>query len=244
VGAGAVAQSATPPPSTALVTQLVTAGLARDARLEVVTSGDVRKQLELEGEKQSAGCDEGSSACLAEVASALGATLVVYGTLGEIDGLQILTLNLFDSTASAPINRVVVQDASLRGLTARIDGATQELVATYFANRPAGARVKLLVMDLDSTSSAREADTVSPLLIAGAATAGVGVVVAGLGAGGLVLGALADGAADDLALSQADAKQKYAERNTWGALGFGGLGVGAAALAAGAALVVAATVVE
>src|SRR4051812_10419633 len=79
-----------------LVTELVTAALSKEPKFDVIASADVRKQVELESQKQVAGCSEQAS-CIAEMAGALGASVVVYGSIGQLDDVIILTLNLFDS---------------------------------------------------------------------------------------------------------------------------------------------------
>src|SRR6185437_8457381 len=79
-----------------LVTELVTASLAKSPQFDVLASADMRRQIEMEAYKQAIGCTEKAS-CLAEVAGALGANVVVYGSIGKLDDVIILTLNLFDS---------------------------------------------------------------------------------------------------------------------------------------------------
>ena len=132
--------------SAALVTDLVTAALAKEQGFEVLSSGDVRRQLELEANKQMLGCDANASSCLAEIAGAMGAQLVVYGKLGQLDDVVVLTLNLFDSTQGRAAGRVAMREPSLNALSAKVDGAVHELVAPFVARTGgAGATTKLLV---------------------------------------------------------------------------------------------------
>jgi hypothetical protein len=110
-----------------LVTELVTTSLSHEPRFNVLASGDVRRQLELEANRAAIGCDEQAS-CLAEIAGALGAKLVVYGKLETLDDLVVLTLNLFDSSASQAAGRVAVRASSLKDLAEKVDGAVAELI--------------------------------------------------------------------------------------------------------------------
>src|SRR5438552_1724168 len=59
------------------LTSLITAHLARYPQLDVMSSVDIKRLVDLEAQKQSAGCDAG--ACLSELAGAMGADLVFFG---------------------------------------------------------------------------------------------------------------------------------------------------------------------
>lgn len=74
----------------------------RQAGLTVVTQGDIGALLGLERQKQLLGCSDDSSACMAELANALGTDVVVLGavaTLGQ-DALQV-TVKLIASMDGA-----------------------------------------------------------------------------------------------------------------------------------------------
>ncbi|MDP2341219.1 MAG: hypothetical protein Q8O67_09690 [Deltaproteobacteria bacterium] len=73
--------------------------------LEVITGADLRTMAGLEADKAAAGCDEGSASCLAEIASALGARLVVSGQVGALDDNIFLQLSLFDAQAGRAVAR-------------------------------------------------------------------------------------------------------------------------------------------
>jgi hypothetical protein len=78
----------------ATLTSFLAARAARFEHARVVSSADVRELAALQGEKQAAGCDD-DGACLAEIAGALDAQLVLTTRAGKIGGTWIATLQLF-----------------------------------------------------------------------------------------------------------------------------------------------------
>ncbi|HEY4220937.1 MAG TPA: hypothetical protein VGO62_06330, partial [Myxococcota bacterium] len=84
-----------------LIDELVTQSMARFDKYAVVSSADVRQLASFAANQTEAGCD--SSSCLAEIAGAMGARYVVFGNIGKLGDLTIITLSLFD-TASASAN--------------------------------------------------------------------------------------------------------------------------------------------
>ena len=83
--------------------------------------------IELESDKERAGCDDDS--CLADLAGALGARYVIYGTLGKLGSRYVTTLNLFDAELGKAINRSDVQADSMDVVSDRLDAALQDLIA-------------------------------------------------------------------------------------------------------------------
>jgi hypothetical protein len=71
---------------------ILSAELAAYSALDVMSNADVKRLLELEGQKESVGC--GDASCLAEIAGAMGARLVVFGSLGKLGDKLIVHLNL------------------------------------------------------------------------------------------------------------------------------------------------------
>jgi len=89
------------------VAALVSADLATYRDLNVIDGADVKTMMELEGERQQVGC--GDSSCLAELAGALGARLVVFGSVGVLGSKTVLHLNLFDSQTGQSVGRQFVE---------------------------------------------------------------------------------------------------------------------------------------
>lgn len=110
------------------ITGLSAVILADDRRLDVLSGADVKRMAELEGEKQALGCTNDAS-CLAEVAGAMGAGLVVYGNGGKLGTLLNINLNLFDAAQARSVGRVAVQAKSLEELPEKLRPALAQLVA-------------------------------------------------------------------------------------------------------------------
>lgn len=236
--------------SAGLVTDLVTAALAKEPAFEVVSSADVRRQLELEAEKQASGCDA-NDACLAEIAGAMGAKLVVYGKLGSLDDVVVLTLNLFDSSQGRAAGRVVVREPSLKAISDKVDGAVHELVAP-FVKDAGGARTKLLVLDVEAPKRLDGAGPVvvddeapgDPLFTGGLVGVVGGAVTGVVGAGLYGVAVLIDGDADNPDHDAVRANELYDQRDVVGKVGLGVGAVGALALVVGAGLLGVAVVTE
>lgn len=231
-----------------IVTGLVTTALANEQRLEVISSADVRRQLDLEASRQSMGCDVNASSCLADVAGAMGARLVVSGQLGTLGDVVILTLNLFDSNAGAAVGRVSIKEASLEAVGGRVDAAVAQLIAPFMQSLPpaAGQRARVLVLDIEPPTASTSTTTTtapppaasSPLFSIGVGGLIGGAVVAGVGGVLLVIASGKDGEADK-ANNAVAANALYDDRDVFGGWGFSSLGVGAVvAVAGGVALAV------
>jgi hypothetical protein len=112
-------------------TSLMSVALAKLDRLDVISSAEVKKMAELEAGKQQVGCD--STGCLAELAGAMGARLVVFGDAGRLGSLTILNLSLFDAEKATSVNRVSIKAAALEELPEKIEVAARELVSPVLA---------------------------------------------------------------------------------------------------------------
>lgn len=196
----------------ATLTSVVTVALGRHENLDVISSADVRRALELEGDKRSLGCDEQTS-CLAEIAGAMGARLVVFGQVGDLEGELVLTLNLYDSQAASAVGRVLERAPDTRRLGTQLEPAVDRLVARTLAAAKPSERIKILVLDLvpgaaaatgaaEAKASGSADDAPTPWLLYGAgATAGVAAVAVGVGAvlGGMNVAELDAGTKEPLA---------------------------------------------
>lgn len=240
-----VLAAAISPDEGALLTSLVAAAAGRDGRADVLASEDVRKAVEVEASQQMMGCS--ASSCLAELAGALGARAVIYGSVGDLGDAKVLTLNIYDSAQGRSGGRAVVRGRTVDELAAGLDAAVLELMTSWQRdNKQAGGeRPRLLVMDLDvragsATPAAAEPAPSGPsgLLVAGAGTAAIGL-------GGVILGIVLDRVAanvhDDVttntALGAKEANARFDERDTLSLAGAVSLGVGAAVAVVGAGLI-------
>jgi hypothetical protein len=225
----------------ASLTGLVVAALSAESSFEVVASEDVRKQMELEAERQTAGCEAASTSCLAEIAGALGARVVVYGSLGQLGETLVLTLNLFDSSDPSASGRAVVRETTIDLVANGVTPAVRELVAAYRRTHPAveGARERALVLDLEGTyTPPTPPEKENTLLVPGIAAAGAGALFGVAGAVLLVVSGLAHAEATAPATLQKDVPGAYDRRDVTGWVGTAVSALGVVGIGAGIALVV------
>lgn len=116
--------------------------------VEVLTREDLRKAAELDAERQAMGCDAHS--CLAELAQAMGAGIVVYGSVGTFGDALTLELSAFDADGASSRGRKVLRATDLGALSDVAVAATRELVGTSTA----GETRRVLVLDLELRNAA------------------------------------------------------------------------------------------
>jgi TolB-like protein len=104
----------------------LTARLAEAGGHAVISADDVSSLLAGEADRQSVGCaDDG---CLAEIAGALGARLVVLGQVSRLgDGLT-WTSTLLDQREGTVVRRVVMKGRSAQALLAQAEEVAMALV--------------------------------------------------------------------------------------------------------------------
>jgi hypothetical protein len=104
---------------------------------EALSSSDLASLVDLEVQKEAAGCDD--SSCLAEIGAALGARFVIYGRVSRLDDQVLLNLNLFDSAAAKPKGRTLLQAGSAGEIAQKIPGALPRLFGDDADKSPADA---------------------------------------------------------------------------------------------------------
>ena len=142
--------------------------LSNDQRLEVLSTEDMQRALDVEAQKSAMGCSADES-CLAEIAGALGARLLFYGTVGKLGALYVVNVSLYDAVEQRSVGKETIEDAELSALLPGVRGAADHLVGRRFGEAP-----------VEASSGP------NTLLLAGAGVAGLGVVVAAVG--GVVAG--------------------------------------------------------
>ena len=195
------------------VTAEIARTLAEPSTVNVLTAADLRRLASLESDKQAMGCE--AQSCLAELANAMGAEYVVFGTIGRIDEQVMLEVSLFAAVAARPVGRRDVKAPSLSVLLKRtpreVHALAGELLPPY-----AGP-------DIDEPAAP------SALVVAGGITAGVGTLAALVGAAGA--GFAAGRVLDDKA-----AARERNDAKTVGAIATIGAGAGGALVAIGVGL--------
>ena len=185
------------------LSELTTTAAARHKVFDVISSADVRRALEFEANKQIAGCSAEVTSCMAEIAGAMGARYVVFGSVAAIGSQILLSLNLFDTKLATSAGRVSVKAASVDDLLGRVDAAVDVLLAPAEAESqsspsPLGAgatpeRTRLLMMDLEHTTKPAEPPPppVGGSSVVNAWSTGIWMLLGGSGAvvlGGLLVG--------------------------------------------------------
>jgi TolB-like protein len=132
----------------------VAVALGSDARLDVLSSEDVRRVISVDAEKRAIGCTADS--CLAEVGSALGARYIVHGSIGAVGSTTVVHLNLFDTEGNRAIARETAEETDINQLLPQVRAATARMRATMLG---------------DSSS-------LPPFVIVGGVVVGVGVIAA------------------------------------------------------------------
>lgn len=110
---------------------ILSAELAAYAALDVMSNADVKRLLELEGQKESVGC--GDASCLAEIAGAMGARLVVFGSLGKLGDKLIVHLNLYDSSKTASVGREFIEAKDVGEMPALLRPKLRSLLSRTYA---------------------------------------------------------------------------------------------------------------
>jgi len=106
---------------------------------EVTSSRDVDKMLGLEEEKRLMDCTRDDS-CLAELAGAMGAEVVVFGDAGTLGEVLVLNVTFFNARRGRALKRVSIQTPGIDDLQAQLEtglqGAIEEVLsALYFDER-------------------------------------------------------------------------------------------------------------
>lgn len=210
--------AATPTPEVAATLTEVTAVAAASVEgTEVLSSRDIEKIIALESQKQLAGCS--ASDCLAEVAGALGARLVLFGELGALDNQLVLTLNLYDAEAARSVARQLVRGPGAAALSEGIPAAARSLLEGHLAavaTRP----VRVLMMNIQTTTTVAEGGTPAPTS-GGSVLGPIGLVTMGVSGAVAVVGGIvgvialdSDAKANAAETTQRAAKDLYDTRDT------------------------------
>jgi hypothetical protein len=132
------------------LTGIAAQGAAENSNADVLTSGDLKTALDLEAQKQLASCGEGSS-CMAEIASALDADVVVTGTLLAVGEGLTLQLAAYDAKKAASAGRRVLRAPTVDAFAAELEASTRGFIAPLLRERAEHKKLRVLVLDFDAT---------------------------------------------------------------------------------------------
>jgi hypothetical protein len=153
------------------ITGLAAAVLSEDARLEVLAGPDLRQMIDLQAQKSDSGCDTNASSCIAELAGALDAKLVVIGNVGYLGDLLNLNLVLFDQATGQNAGRRAVQAKNLSELSTSMRAPLKNLIGSALGDAP-----------VEAAPAQSSSSTGLYALIGGAGAVVVGGVLLGVGA--------------------------------------------------------------
>ena len=111
------------------ITSTVAAAVSRRRGLNVLTAQDVKNLVDIEAQKQMLGCTTGSESCLAEVANAMGAELVLSGDVGKLGSSFVINLNLFDAGKARSLGRDTLTVHDLSQLPQLLEGSIGGLLS-------------------------------------------------------------------------------------------------------------------
>jgi hypothetical protein len=105
---------------------MIESAVARKKGLRVVSSGEIARILEAEGEKQALGCVQDS--CLSDLAGAMGTRYVFFGHVAPLGDALVMQLRLFDSQGLEMVGRQELTGANPAALGRDIPGAIDALL--------------------------------------------------------------------------------------------------------------------
>jgi hypothetical protein len=110
-----------------IATDALLVELRKLERVSVISMEEIRELLEMEAEKQSLGCEEAS--CLSEIADALGADVLLIGSIAVVGDETVFGLKRLDQQAAKVVAQVTRRLEPLEGeeVLAAIGPAVQEL---------------------------------------------------------------------------------------------------------------------
>ena len=156
---------------------LTASHLGRFSELDVMTASEMQSLVALESEKAVAGCADDS--CLAEIANAIGARLVVLGQMGSLGQTRVLNLSLFDSDKGRVASRATVKAATLDVLAEKAEPVLDSMVNAFF-----GRKAEVVEEDKDPNKAADkplQQKMETRKLIAGGVAGGGTAIGTGLG---------------------------------------------------------------
>lgn len=177
------------------LTEALVLTLARRLDLEVQSPRSVRDRLGFAEQQQQAGCD--SSACMTEIANAMGARFVVFSRVVRLANDEILRADIYDNVSGRTIALASVQARAVNDLHRQLPDLIESLLRESAGALPLRAVEGPLAVATDKPLSS----TAHAGLLVGGVGLGSAVLFGGLaGAGALQLngvGQAADAYSDD-----------------------------------------------
>ena len=120
----------------AAATRVVAAAADEVDGVEIISTAELRRLAELEGTRAMAGCSETS--CMADIAGALGAQRIIFGSLSKLGSTTTVVLSLYDA-ATQNATRRSFDVANHDGLAALLRSTTASLLGAEPTSAPVAA---------------------------------------------------------------------------------------------------------
>jgi len=108
------------------IATLVTAQLAKDPKLDVISSKDIESMVGFERQKELLGC--GDASCLVEIGGALGRDYLVASEIAEVGSTYLLSMSLVSVTKAKAAGRLTKRVQFVAQVADTMTAATQELL--------------------------------------------------------------------------------------------------------------------
>ncbi len=169
----------------ATVADLMSSAMVQTDRFRVMTGDDIAKLMELEAGKQAFGCMDDS--CLAEVAGALGAEIVITGRIGRLGSLYVLKTSIMEPSTATTMGLETVEVDSVEAFSRSLGPISKRFAALAYGEEPPPRVAPPPVAPVAPVAAEEGAGfgLGSMLLIGGGAVAGIALVAAaaaGIGA--------------------------------------------------------------
>lgn len=169
----------------ASLTQLLAGAAATDDRVDVLTREDLQKAADVEAERQLTSCKTGES-CLSELAEAMDARVVVFGSISPLGDGLVVHVATFDAEGARSLGRSSKRVKNLDAAGPAVEKLGLRLVRDAVAAKGASRDQPLRILVVDLTVAGQEDDEEAEAaagngLVIGASVVGAGVVALGAG---------------------------------------------------------------
>ena len=167
---------------------ITSSAFADTKRFGVLSGADISDMLDLEAQKQTAGCE--SSSCIAEIAGALGADYVVTGRITRLGSLFLLKLALLEPAKARTVGQETLEAKDLESFLPKIKKAARRLTSALTGEVVAAPTLAPDKIEPRKPTKSAEAvdDAEGGFPTIGLSIVGAGVAVAALGVIGVVIG--------------------------------------------------------
>ena len=121
--------------SAQLITSVTGVALSEFEGVDLISGADIKRAIELEGEKELMGCDPEASSCLAEIAGAMAAEFVVLGEVGKLGESTLATITLYSPEEVKSLGRISIQVQSLEEYPAKVREKLPTLMGDLLESR-------------------------------------------------------------------------------------------------------------